>query len=535
MTVDSRVQRAVEDHALRRGAPEERVGVVFIHGIGQQPETATVREFGGALLDWLQEWHKARGLDLCVATSDLSYGERTAGPARFSLQIPASEGHPSQTWVLAEAWWAARLAAPDFVTMIKWSVRVTARVLVRLSRNVDDGMARVAHDERSFLKGLIVRVSGVFLLTGYMLALAALLPFIGALFVLAQLPGPFERLVLGLRTFLIEQIGDFYTFLYDDIQAVHIRRSVPFAIAFLLEELKCDRVLVAAHSHGTVVAYDALSSGIVKDVDRVKTLITFGAALNNAWDPHVAPARSCRIDEPLPEHMRWLNLWAAYDPVVGGPVIPPEPLRAPQNIEVTNRMNVLLDHGSYIANREEFLSRLAQEVDSPADHTRSRFWPGEKAALGWQRRHRDRVLALVGWRLFAMVAFGAAMLARLRPLDRLRADGEHLWAWLASVPVVGGAVTFIDEHLRWLDLAEPFGARILGTGFWLALMSAFYIVVTWLVFVRWHDAEGERSEGTDTPGPTQRPAIMVASAIVLTAITVAIKTVVDAGVLPGPS
>lgn len=535
MTVDGRVQRAVEDHALRQEPAEERVGVVFIHGIGQQPESATVREFGGALLDWVQEWHKARGLDLCVATSELSYGERTAGPARFSLQIPASEGHPAQTWVLSEAWWAARLAAPDFVTMIKWGARVTTRVLMRLSRNVDEGMARVAHDERSFLKGLIVRVSGVFLLVGYMLALTALLPFIAVLFVLAQLPDPFARLVLGLRTFLIEQIGDFYTFLYDDIQAVHVRRSVPFTIAFLVDELKCGRVVIAAHSHGTVVAYDALSSGIVKDPGRVTTLITFGAALNNAWDLHVAPPRSCRIDEPLPPHLRWLNLWAAYDPVVGGPVIPPAPLPPPENIEVTNRMNVLLDHGGYIANREEFLSRLAQEVESPSDHTNSRFWPGEAAARGWQRRHRDRVLALVGWRLYAMIAFGGAMLARMRPFDRLRADGEHLWAWLASLPIVGGPITFVDEHLRALDVAEPFFARILGTGFWLALMSVAYIVITWLVFVRWHDAEGERSEGPEQPGPTQRPAIVVATAIVLTAITLAILTVVDAGVLPGPS
>jgi hypothetical protein len=436
---------------------------------------------------------------------------------------------------MAEAWWAARLAAPDFVTMIKWSVRVTARVLLRLSRNVDEGMARVAHDERSFLKGLIVRMSGVFLLSGYMLALAALLPIIGLLFVLAQLPGPIERLVLGLRTFLIEQIGDFYTFLYDDVQAVHIRRSVPFAIAFLLDELKCDRVLVAAHSHGTVVAYDALSSGIVEHVDRVTTLITFGAALNNAWDPHVAPARSCRIDEPLPEHMRWLNLWAAYDPVVGGPVIPPAPLRPPLNVEVTNRMNVLLDHGGYITNREEFLARLAQEIESPSDHTHSRFWPGERAAAGWLRRHRDRVLALVGWRLFAMVAFGAAMLARMRPFDRLRTDGEHLWAWVLALPLIGGPATFVDENLRALSFAEPFLARIIGSGFWLALLSAFYVLVTWLVFVRWHDAEGERSEGTERPGATQRPAILVASAIVLTAIALAAKVIVDAGVVLGPS
>src|SRR5437879_10792683 len=100
-------RQAVEQHLIAQTAGATRVGVVFVHGIGQQSESSTVREFGGPLLHWLQEWHQRRDGDLCVASSDLAYGELEERRAGFSLELAAIGGHAAKRWLLGEEWCTA--------------------------------------------------------------------------------------------------------------------------------------------------------------------------------------------------------------------------------------------------------------------------------------------------------------------------------------------------------------------------------------------------------------------------------------------
>lgn len=545
----SAVQENVERHLVAQ-ATGKRIGVVFVHGIGQQPESDTVREFGGALLGWLQEWHKARGRLFCVVSSDLSYGEQSARPARFVVEIPAMPGHEAQMWFLAEAWWAARLSAPSLRRMSWWSIVTAFNTLSRLFRNVTEGLSRIAPGH-GLLARAVFRLSSVFLMIGYIAAgvvlVFAALPLIVTLYVLTQIPGPIGQLVLGLRQFLLDQIGDFYTYLYDDIQSTHIRRSVALTVDYLVRTKNCERVAVVAHSQGTVIAYDALASESVEQFRDVTTLVTFGSALNNAWDPHIRPKVSCRLNASLPPNIRWLNFWAAYDAVVGGPVVPPplpvmpptEPpttytIRPPdEDVPVTNLMNVILDHGGYFTNREEFLSRLAQEIESPGVPSMSRFWPRQpNATEQWIRRRLDRVLTLVGWRLTAMIAFAAVMILRL-PAHRLRTDGEFVWGQVATLPIVGGVVTFAAGALRGLADYEPLGAVIVAAALWAFLFTVWYLLVTWPAFVPWHDREGERSAGGAAPPPSQRAQIFVRSAIVIPLILLAAVVIAQWPALSG--
>jgi hypothetical protein len=354
--------------------------------------------------------------------------------------------------------------------------------------------------------------------------------------VLAQIPGPVERAVMGLRSFLLDQIGDFYTFMWDDVQAVHIRASVAAAINFLVTKQMCDRIAVVAHSQGTVVAYDALASGSVlpADLERVTTFVTFGAALNNAWDRRLIPERTCRLRASLPAHIGWTNVWAAYDPVTGGPVRPPAGIRPPdEQLEATNWMNVLLDHSGYFRNREEFLSRLAQLLESPADRTVSRFWPpaGEDP---WRLARHDRVLTLVTWRVVAMLSFAAAVLTRVLEADRLRMDGEAVWGWLLSLPVLGGPLGFVDQHLEWFAGLERPGAWLLGIAFWLVALGAGYVLASWMAFIPWHDNAGQRSAGTGKPPSSQVVVIVAASIAMFLAIGVGIGIMVQADALRRP-
>jgi hypothetical protein len=196
-------------------------------------------------------------------------------------------------------------------------------------------------------------------------------------------------------------------------------------------------------------------------------------------------------------------------------------------------MNVILDHGGYFTNREEFLSRLAQELESPGARERSRFFPegGEKA---WDDRRRDRVLTLVTWRVVAMLAFAVGVIARIRAADRLRADGEAVWAWLMAVPLVGGLVTFVDQHAAWLAWSERLAARVLGIGFWLVVLGTAYIAVSWLAFVPWHDNAGQRSAGLGRPPASQRAIIVASSIAMFIAIAVGIMVMIQAPSLRRP-
>ncbi len=531
-------RQAVEQHLIAQTRGATRVGVVFVHGIGQQSESYTVREFGGPLLHWLQEWHKRRERDFCVASSDLTYGELAERPARFTVELDAVEGHPAQTWIFAEAWWAARLSAPNLDEMTWWGLKSAVVRCLRLAEVVVDSFRKLPQST----KAIIEIVSSILLFLGYIAAAILSIPLILALYVLAQIPGPVEQAVMGLRNFLLDQIGDFYTFMWDDIQAVHIRGSVAAAIHFLIEKRECERIAVVAHSQGTVVAYDALCSGAVipEDLARVKTFVTFGSALNNAWDKRLVPPRTCRLQEPLPAGLRWINVWSEYDPVSGGKLRIPDPtpghdpIRRPdEEFPVTNWLNVILDHGGYFANREEFLSRVVQELESPGARERSRFFPAD-GEQGWTARRRDRVLTLVSWRVVAMLSFAVGVLTRIRAADRLRADGEAAWAWLMTLPVVGGAVTFIDQHAAWLAWSERLGARLLGIGLWLVVLGAAYIGISWLAFVPWHDNAGQRSAGTGRPPASQRAIIIASSVAMFFAIAVGIAVMIQSPALRKP-
>jgi hypothetical protein len=525
-------RRLVEQHLIAQAGGATRVGVVFVHGIGQQSESYTVREFGGPLLRWLQEWHKRRGLDFGVASADLTYGELAERPARFTLELAAADGHPPQTWVLAEAWWASRLSAPNLDEMTWWGLKSAVVRCLNLAQVVVESFRKLPQSP----KAIIELVSSVLLFIGYVSAAILSIPLILGLYLLAQIPGPVERAVMGLRNFVQDQIGDFYTFMWDDIQAVHVRGSVATAIHFLVDKRQCERIAVIAHSQGTVVAYDALCSGAVlpEDLARVTTFVTFGSALNNAWDKRLVPERTSRVQHPLPASIRWINVWSAYDPVTGGALRTPPHIRPPdEDIEVTNWMNVILDHGGYFTNREEFLSRLAQELESPGARERSRFFPRD-GETPWAARRRDRVLTLVTWRVVAILGFIAGVVARILSSDRLRADGEAVWAWLMTLPIVGGAVTFIDQHALWLMGGERLGARVLGMGFWLAVLGAAYVAISWLAFVPWHDNAGQRSAGTGRPPASQSAIITLSSIAMFVAIALGVAVMMQAPALRRP-
>ena len=205
------LQRRLDRQALFAVPSAERVGVLFVHGVGSQRQSATVREFGEPLLAWLREWHRShddprwwnaqhtqRIHGFRVLWSHLSYGTSTDEPAGFAVHIPPfhiapDRELPSQTWVVTEAWWASRLEAPPFSTMTGWALRSYRRAVMRLLRGT---LRRLEEDEPAATAPpgwvrFVESVSTLLLAMGY--AVVALLGFI-PLMVLLRAKRALQRL-----------------------------------------------------------------------------------------------------------------------------------------------------------------------------------------------------------------------------------------------------------------------------------------------------------------------------------------------------
>jgi hypothetical protein len=512
----------------RRTAPERRIGVVFVHGVGEQTQSSTIREQGGPLLDWIWGWHNARGLPadqyLQPQWAKLSYGAKLEGPARFSFHLPAYDdpGPPARhwapaTWVLAEGWWAARLEAPSMVTMLVWSIRILGRFWLGLwDEAVRRTRDRVAHRTAggAALGELWERIGNV-LLVGAEVPIAILsYPLVVLLLIVAQIPiDQLQKFILLtlIRPLLVDRVGDFWIYLHDHPGAMHIRHGVEEAIDSLVDDERCDEIVVVAHSQGTVVAFDALTSARIAHVDRIHRFITVGAALNKAW---TLEEGSKALNGVLPPTLkRWVDLWANYDPVPGGPLKHRFPVVKSERL--TNAINVLTDHDIYWSNPEEFLSRVAQEIDAPDAHgptdppRSSRFWPGDDRQAVLVERRANRVHTLVFWRCAAFFLFLVAVVDRLRAsagAERLAQDGRTIWSALHAVPGVDAPLKPVEAIGGWVDRIvgnvgwsfEPWGMVVVAlVGF--AVLIGFGYLLAGLFFYRGWDTR-ETNDVAQPPG-----------------------------------
>lgn len=441
--------------------------MLFVHGIGQQTQSSCLREFSEPMVSWLKDWHAANapGRPVLLRDSVLSYGESPlATPAHFVISVPGAAVSRSARaadgvdWVFTEAWWAARLDPPNFVAMLGWVLKIGWRIALQLAlgtaghmpdvwRHVAEGGARpnsLGQRLRAASGILIELVSLGFLMIGYVVSALLGYLLLWPLFLIAHVPLPAVQqfvLLRLLRPLLVDYVGDFRVYTGDAVQGLHIRHGVERSLAWLAAQT--DDIIVIAHSQGAVVAYDTLAAATA-GVEKVRTLVTMGGALNKAWQLDSPPAG---LLAPLPASVSWLDIWSGYDPVAGGAAIRGHAA----NHEVTNGMNVITDHGGYFGNREEVIARLVQQADAgPNGYEHSQFWLKDYPAR--VQRRWERVVTLVAWRLWAMILVLGVMFARY---SRIESDGERIWAGLGRIPGVSGVGELLGGGARLVsDLAD---------------------------------------------------------------------------------
>jgi hypothetical protein len=514
--------RAVRAEA-REPAQPERIGIVCVHGIGSQRPGETLLDWSRPIVKVLTDWIAGHTVPTGairvdpatvrdpVATShvDFSGGQLPI----VEIAIPAASGDDgatwaAQTWVMTEAWWAARVQPPSLGSMTDWIRKDFGRVVEGIRGGIGEEHERERRraasaeglQQPAWIRRLdeftVARIRPLLTLLWGLAYLLLLLPYA----LIRSLPiGPLKD-AAGLRqldSFLVDWFGDMRILLRDPAQAANVRGRLADAIRSLHVDYRCERVVVIAHSGGALVSFTTLTDGAYLADPRfeglkVDKLITHGQALALAW-------RLSNVVGGVPQGdrlggdmttsqpgLRWVDFWATYDPAPGGRFRAPNGLKLEvDSVAVRNRMSILDDHGGYWDNDEEFLAPLVRQIETVGGEVESsRFF---RSVVDQRARvvHRtERVATLAAWRwVVAAGALAALGIAGLRTafthVDRLGDIGRWAIGLLASLPGHEILAAPIDAVARGLALVPPLPNRAIALAA-AVLFGLFLGVVAWL-------------------------------------------------------
>ena len=538
--------------ATRPDGIAKRTGVVFVHGIGTQAPSETFLDWSGAIVELLTDWRAAEAavdpppegerIDDPVWRAEFTFN--AASPPYLELGIPEHAGVPATTWVMTEAWWASDLRPPNLGTTIDYLRRRIAAVVEGISdgyrnrspRLIELAMAtdvigepppldwRVAEglDKVQSLTfgarpiGYVVAGTGVVALAGYDL--------------LRRVPIPVVRdfaIRKMIDSFLVDWFGDLPVLLDEPVQSANVRARLARSIQRLVDD-GCDAIVVVAHSGGALVSFETLLDPAYAHLP-IDKLVTLGQGLGLSWrlaaDPDVKEITpGSRLVGDLADvrpGLRWVDVWASFDPAPAGPIPPrppwllPAPVALPgeppptpppgtilvESRPVTNEMNVLTDHGTYWANPEGFVIPLVRHIDAAlGDAGASRFYrdrTDRTLRIVW-RRQRVSALAAWGW-LCSLAAIGTSLVLVVLEIAgdrRLSSAGDLLVAVWDRVPgheivsapvaafeaVVGALLGFLGLGALAERLAS-LGPVLLG----LAVTVGLFFALAKVGLGRWHD------------------------------------------------
>lgn len=513
-----------------------RLGVLFVHGIGEQPEGETLIAFGDPLLRWFRRWlgRPVKG----AATGSLEVREAqlqrdsagVASPPHALLDLKAQVGERKvkQQWVFAEHWWAAAVRPPKFSRLAGWLVTVGVWVIVS---HATQGTGREGPEWKRWLAYWTRLTLGLLLAIGLQL-------LVGVLWLVSLLPLPWigealSRWLLRLTSVL----GDSYVLSESEMNRAAIVSSTRAAIRWLAET--CEHVVVVAHSQGGAIAHLALQAEAPANA---RTLVTFGSGLAKleallSSDRNAGERRSlwvvgpvivgavCGIimlagdsgntrsiglwvmgsaifmamiwvhvkipavmEEPkvMPasdalrwklRRVRWVDVYASHDPVPNG--------RYPhaaawegvlESQAITNRRSVLTDHTSYWDNPVDFVSRVGKILDEECGA--GLVTEDDQPAMAYAREVRA---GRARWQFRLMLSGVLALLITLAfDADRLRAAGLTALEWMRVQP---WPLTTAITVFGWLR--DITGASVSAAGpILLALTVPLALLALWRAVMR---------------------------------------------------
>ena len=498
------------------------LGVLFVHGIGNQTQGSTLAEFGTPLVEWTRSRAKDAGIRTEVAHTVLTgpNDEPAFSELTFFSKSP-------RRWLLAESWWAQSFPLAQFRDVATWSLLI---VPWTLGTHFGKRMRRVWKSGRPGR-----RIAAVSALVGALLVSPLVLLVLAVLLALGTIPWPQLRAVVAkIQLSIASSLGDSFMLVTRPLEAAAIRSRLRRDVNWMLR--RCRRVAVVAHSQGGAVACQVLSTGRATDA----LLITFGSGLRKLEELDEVRQRKGLLEgalaavlglfvaslallyAPLMAYqvlqgtasptsavvllalalggvvigvsglqdffharepfkltpmtvdlyargVRWEDVYSSVDPVSNGPVRD-DPNQPPNSTEVVNLGSALRDHTAYWQNRDEFVALVVEKLLAFDGATLLPPMAAEATTfLRRQRAIRVRVRRALGWATTLCVV---VLLVRYR------------WEWLAV------AAWGSHNALAWLGNligVESQAITIPDAGVWrrsVGWLSAV-LVASWLARVLW--------------------------------------------------
>lgn len=493
-SADTRASAAEAEAEDRR----HYIGVVIIHGLGDEKRNSTLLEAVNALTFWFNHRMglalRSTGPGRVWLTTRLTEDDDPDAPASraaIELEAPAAVGASASAPLLLrfrEVWWAQSFGIQPLGTTIRWAriqfAEQVRHILVPVGharRDARDTSAPAKDTSaapvggrtlrplpRGLLRGLLWIYGGIqytwkliqwLVFTPLLMAVLLILSMLRVLSFIGIVRSALIASFSALSSYvMLHWIASTQVYMRDYALAATIRQRFEREVTACLADDRCDRVVVVAHSMGTVIAYEGLTTllgrsdlpGNLSGAEKPMTFICLAQALRRVWLLPGIDTR--RLHGVLPDRVRWIHYWAPYDLVAVGPLEPrtlppldrwldpavPDPTNAIraslercQNIEVVNTDSTFTDHTSYWQNLEQVVGPIAHELVStqPAlEHmaTIHRATPDDMLLRRWA----------VAWRYTA--ALGAAVFAAF-----------GLFVWQALHPELSEAIIGFVRAIDW--------------------------------------------------------------------------------------
>jgi hypothetical protein len=288
------------------------LGILFVHGIGNQKRGDTLLAFGGALSNWLNAWvagasRPRTGDRGSAAVSGTRLRRDDGGPARSLVTATLHRDDGSSQihrWQMAESWWAEDFPMPGFLATAKWTFCVAPWVVQRhLNLRLIGGLtfadgfqrdrrlvrfvmaAMVPPSSNNLARAVLTLAMPVAPLALVLIRRAVAVILAVTLGLLAQISMvvllllsavPYvRRLALRAHRLIAQTVGDSYALTNQPLVFDAMVSRIQDDIDWLAD--RCDKVAVVAHSQGAALAHEALSAE--STANRVDLLVTFGAGI----------------------------------------------------------------------------------------------------------------------------------------------------------------------------------------------------------------------------------------------------------------
>ncbi|MDQ3690811.1 MAG: hypothetical protein M3406_12420 [Chloroflexota bacterium] len=270
-------------------ARDYRLGVVLVHGMGEQQRGDTITPIGDALIGWLKRRVAGAGIEVVVRRATLRASEGP-GPAAAELEVAfettLEAGKPDSNptrWLIRESHWADAFRQATFLETAVWLITVGPWLITSQLIGVRRRASAVGVlAEGGVLTWLVRAVTSTVLTFVAAVATAAMMPLILLLGVLSVLPIPvLQDVAAAAQRNLAGSFGDL---------ALLVRSPSRFAAMWSRVErdvrdvhAQCDAVVVIAHSQGAAVSWQAIrrlqAPATPDERVSVPLLITYGQAL----------------------------------------------------------------------------------------------------------------------------------------------------------------------------------------------------------------------------------------------------------------